>query len=157
MKVTIDTETDDFDSAVAAVYAAYGYTYEDAGEDASDPATPSNTQGSTVLPGGWTEKKLRKWVSYLQPDAVEVVRYVATHGPEVGYDEVAKYLGALKGTGPVAGKALGGAMSSAGHAVKYIAGVKSQPIDRDHTRRLYVIDAKIAAILTDELGQPKDI
>src|SRR5947207_13525316 len=156
MKVTIDTETDDFDSAVAAVHAAYGYAYEDTDEDESGPVPPS-TQGSTVLPGGWTAKKLRNWVSYLQPDAVEVVRYVAAHGPEVGYDEVAKYLGALKGTGPVAGKALGGAMSSAGHALKYIAGVKSQPIDRDHTRRLYVIDAKIAAILASELGQPKNI
>ncbi len=43
-------------------------------------------------------------------------------------------------------------MSSGGHALKHIAGVKSQPFDRDWSPGLYVIDARVAKILVDELS-----
>jgi hypothetical protein len=98
---------------------------------------------------------LRKWASYLQDDAAEVVRYVAAHAPEISYDEVAEHLGKVKGLGgPVDDKVLGGAMSSGGHAANAISGVKGQPIDRDHARRMYVINKQVTQVLADALGAP---
>ncbi|MDO3687370.1 hypothetical protein [Micromonospora sp. C28ISP2-4] len=160
MRVTVDTDTDSFEQAVATVYAAYGKEFEWKGGEATTAPTQKvpHGSGSSILPGGWTEKKLRKWASYLQEDAQHVVRYVAAHGPEVSYDDVQDFLGKLRGlTGPVDGKVLGGAMSSGGHALKYIPGVNSQPIDRDHARRLYVIDTRFATVLADELGVPEEV
>ncbi len=83
------------------------------------------------------------------------MRYVAANAPEVSYDDVAAHLGNVKGLGgPVDGKTLGGAMSSGGHAANAIAGVKGQPIDRDHARRMYVINEQVAAVLAEALGDP---
>lgn len=159
MRVSIDTELDEYDDAVRAVNAAYGYKMDgdesDYGEGGgSSPTTSSN--GSTVLPGGWTEKKLRKWAGLLTEDAQEIVSYIAANPPEVSWDDVAKHLGAVKGlSGPVAGNVVGGAMSSGGHARKKLRGApKNQPLDRDYVQRVYAIDERIAAILADELGAP---
>lgn len=153
MKISIDTQTDDFASAVGAVHSAYGYESSD-GDKA--PNGKVNGNGSAMYPGGWTDKKLRKWAGLLRPDAQEVVRYVAAHAPEVGWDAAAEHLGHWRGEGgPVDGKFLGGAMSSGGHALNRIPGKpKGQPIDRDYTRRMYVIDIGIAAILANALGEP---
>lgn len=159
MQISIDTDKDEFDSALAAVYAAFGKEMTEWEEwDPSASPASSVKNGSDVLPGGWTSKKLRKWANYLRPDAQEVVRYVATNAPEVGYDDVAEHLGAWKGEDdPVDGKFLGGVMSSGGHALNRIPGKpKGQPIDRDHGKRMYVIDMRIAEILTDVLGKPGD-
>lgn len=151
MHITIDTAIDDFETVLTTVNAAFGMTWEGDEEVEAQP----NGKASNVLAGGWTEKKLRKWAGYLRTDAQHVVRYVAAHAPEVPYDDVAEYLGKLKGTAPVDGRALGGAMSSGGHALNWINGPKSQPFDRDHSRRLYVIDERVAAVLADELGSPQ--
>jgi hypothetical protein len=154
MKLTIDTEQDDFEDAVRAIFAAYGQPPVDVA-DHDEPAPPTN--GSALLPGGWTEKKLRQWAALLTVDAKEVVRYVAANAPEVSWDDVAAHLGAVKGeVGPVSGAVLGGAMSSGGHARKKIRGApKDQPLDRDYNQRQYIIDARIAEILSDELGPPR--
>lgn len=157
MRIAIDTEADEFDDAVRAVHAAYGYTYEDEeSEDNEDGAAGNPSNGSAILPGGWTEKKLRKWAKFLTEDAQEVIRYIAANAPEVHWDDAAAHLGAAKGlSGPVSGAELGGTMSSGGHARKRLRGAPtSQPLDRDHSERIYVIDERVAAILADELGQP---
>ena len=156
MKITIDTEQDEFDDALRAILAAYGQSPDDVAEH-GDSVPP--TDGSAVLPGGWTEKKLRQWAALLTVDAKEVVRYIAANAPEVSWDDAAAHLGAVKGEGgPVSGAVLGGAMSSGGHARKKIRGApKDQPIDRDHNQRMYIIDERIAAILSDELGQPRQV
>ncbi len=144
MKITIDTETDTFESSVEAVCGAYGqpkpwqWEDEDTKEVSDNPAMVKNG-ASNLLPGGWNEKKLRKWVSYLTANAQAVSLFVAQSAPEVSFEAVA-------------GKLLGGTMSSGGHALKHIAGVKSQPFDRDWSRGLYVIDARVAKILVDELS-----
>ena len=154
MKLTIDTEQDEFENAVRTVFAAYGHSPDDVADQ--HDSTP-NTNGSAVLPGGWTERKLRQWATLLTDDAKEVVRYVAANAPEVSWDDVAAHLGAVKGeAGAVSGAVLGGAMSSGGHARKKLRGApKDQPLDRDYNQRLYIIDARIAEILTDELGDPR--
>jgi len=158
MKITIDTETDTFESSVEAVCGAYGqpkpwqWEDEDTKEVSDNPAMVKNG-ASNLLPGGWNEKKLRKWVSYLTANAQAVSLFVAQSAPEVSFEAVAAHLGDHMGlTEPVDGKLLGGTMSSGGHALKHIAGVKSQPFDRDWSRGLYVIDARVAKILVDELS-----
>lgn len=159
MQIIIDTDKDEFESAVGAVYAAFGEEMFEWDEgDASASPAPTIKNGSDVLPGGWTEKKLRKWANYLRPDAQEVVRYVAANAPEVDYDDVAEHLGEWKGEdGPIDGKFLGGVMSSGGHALNRIPGKPNgQPIDRDHGKRMYVIDERSAKILADVLGEPGD-
>lgn len=158
MRITIDTDIDQYDDSIRAVVAAYGFEMDDEDDDGSPPAGNGTANGSAVLPGGWNDKKLRRWAKYLTDDAAEVVRYVAAHAPEVRYDEVARHLGAVKGLpGPVSGKVLGGAMSSGGHARNKLRGApKTQPIDRDHAQRSYVINERIAEILADELGEPAE-
>lgn len=54
--------------------------------------------------------------------------------------------------GPVDGKMLGGTMSSGGHALKRVSGVKARPIDRDWSRRAYVIDERVAKVLVEVLA-----
>jgi len=158
VKITIDTDVDSYQNAVQTLNAAYAVG-DDEDDQEREPGAPkpagSAKNGSTVIVGGWNAKKLRKWASYLKDDAAEVVRYVAAHAPEVSFDDVAEHLGTAKGLGgPVDGKVLGGAMSSGGHAANVISGVKGQPIDRDHARRMYVINEQVAQVLADELGAP---
>jgi len=162
MQLTIDTEIDSYESAIQTLQAAFGVVAGDDEEFESDDTGAGQPNGaptnrSTVIVGGWNAKKLRKWASYLKDDAKEVVRYVAAHAPEVSYDEVAEHLGAFKGLGAsVDGKTLGGTMSSGGHAANAIAGVKGQPIDRDHARRMYVINEQVAGVLAEALGDPAE-
>lgn len=161
MKIIIDTTADDFDDAVRTLYTAFGYDPDEENTDSGDVEQESatKTQGSNVLPGGWTELKLRKWANLLTDDAQEIVRYVAEHAPEVGWDDVADHLGKVKGLGgPAAGNVIGGAMSSGGHARKKLRGApKTQPLDRDYGQRVYVMDERVATILADELGAAADV
>lgn len=158
MRITIDTDSDTYEGALKTIKAAYGLTGDstpDLDDDEIDTSDNGHTGDSVVILGGWNAKKLRKWARWLRDDAAEVVRYVAAHAPEVSYDEVAAHLGKVKGLSePVDGKVLGGAMSSGGHAANAISGVKGQPIDRDHARRVYVIDTRVASVLAEELGKP---
>jgi hypothetical protein len=157
MQLTIDTERDTLETAITAVYAAFGAprpTY------ITQPDTDQinvAANGSSVLPGNWTDKRLRKWAQNITENAAEVVRYVAANAPEVSFDDTAEHLGRyLQMDGPVDGKVLGGAMSSGGHALKQVGqAVKAQPFDRDGGRRMYIIDPRIAEILADELGAPQ--
>lgn len=156
MRISIDTAVDDFDAALAAVYSAYGQVQfdETTGKD-DESKTPANKVGSsTMLPGGWTEKKLKKWASYLTENAQVVSLFVAQNAPEVSFEAAAKHLGEYMGlSGPADGKVLGGSMSSGGHAANKIAGVTSQPFDRDWSRGLYVIDERVAKVLIDALDE----
>ncbi len=157
MRITLDTETDDVRTAIRTVYQAFGIDPdEDADGESADASTPA-ANGSAILPGGWTDKKLRKWAGFLTEDASEVVRYVAANAPEVPFDDVAQHLGQVKGmSGPVSGSVLGGAMSSGGHARKKVRGAPGTvPLDRDYGLRAYVMDERIAEILADELGEPE--
>jgi hypothetical protein len=159
VRITIDTDSDTYEGALKTLNAAYGVanasTSDLEGDDEVDGSSNGRAGDSVVILGGWNAKKLRKWARWLRDDAAEVVRYLAAHAPEVSYDEVAAHLGAVKGLSePVDGKVLGGAMSSGGHAANAIPGVKGQPIDRDHARRVYVIDPRVASVLAEELGRP---
>jgi hypothetical protein len=156
MRISIDTAVDDFDTALAAVYSAYGQVHfdETAGED-DESETPAKKAGSsTMLPGGWNEKRLRKWASHLTENAQVVSLFVAQNAPEVSFEAAARHLGEYMGlSGPADGKVLGGSMSSGGHALNKIAGVTSQPFDRDWSRGLYVIDERVAKVLIDALAE----
>lgn len=154
MIVSIDTDADEFEDAVRALYAAYGHKFGDRAD--TDIATSASSNSATILPGGWSEKKLRKWAGLLNEGAQEIVRYIATNAPEVSFDDAAKHFGKFKGLrGPAAGNVVGGVMSSGGHALNRLRGApKDQPLDRNADRRVYLIDEQIAAILVDELGAP---
>lgn len=155
MRISIDTSVDDFDAALAAVYSAYGHVHGDgtAGQDEESEA-PLKVGSSTLLPGGWTEKKLKKWASHLTDNAQVVSLFVAQNAPEVTFEAAAEILGKHLGLpGPADGKVLGGSMSSGGHATKKIAGVTSQPFDRNWSRGLYVIDERVAKVLIDALDE----
>jgi hypothetical protein len=156
VRITIDTETDDFHAAVEAVYAAFGeemdWEWEQEEDESETGRDAAARTASSVLSGGWTEKKLAKWASYLKPNARALTLYIAQNAPEVDFDKAAAELGRILKIGqPVEGKLLGGTMSSGGHALKHVAGVKTQPMDRDWGRRAYVMDEKVAETLVKVL------
>jgi hypothetical protein len=160
VKITLDTETDHYDDVVEVLNAAFGIEWEE-----SEPRTPVGTTDggaavdgddeSAVILGGWNAKKLRLWCSWLRDDAKEIVRYLAANPPGVHFDDVREHMGKYwELPGPASGQVVGGCMSSGGHAAAGIPGVKGQPIDRDYSRRRYVVDPRIAEILADSLGPP---
>jgi hypothetical protein len=154
VRISLDTTSDSFETALSAVYSAYGMSpVAHAAADGSKGKAKTNGDASDVLPGGWNAKKLKKWSSYLTENAQALTLFVAQNAPEVDYDDAAAHLGEVMGlASPVDGKLLGGTMSSGGHALKHVAGVNGQPIDRDHARRRYVIDERVAEALVKALS-----
>lgn len=156
MQLTIDTERDTFDIALKALLGAYGKGSE---QSECSPATETPLSTANVqlgqMSGGWDERLLRRWALDLSSDAKEVVRFVAAQAPSVAYDDVAAHLSKVIGKS-VDGKYLGGVMSSGGFALRNVA-MKDQPIGRNHSRRRYEIDPRIASVLADELGPPQQV
>ena len=144
MKVTIDTDTDTLDGAVATIHAAFGV---------ANGHKVGNGGDDAFYPGGWTKPRLQKFADYLAPDAAEAVRYIAEHAPAVSIDDVIEYMGIYTEIEDFNGKHMGGRMASVGFAIKNIHGVKSAPYDTDFKARQYVMDERIAETLLDMLTE----
>lgn len=148
MKIQIDTETDSFDSAVSAVFAAYGQV-----RPASGPVEDRSIGDEDEhLPGRWNRRRLRRLVEWLgESDAAIALRYIAEHAPAVSLDEVFDHMAAHTGIEGFDGKAMGGRMSSLGFARNNIGGGVGPVYDTDYGSRKYRMDEKLAAALLEEM------
>lgn len=151
MKITLDTEQDTYEGALATIRAAFGVPTE---AKAKSNGKAVDVQGDDFFPGGYTKKKLKKFADWLAADAAEAIRYIAANAPAVSIDEVIAYMGEHLQIDGFGGQHMGGRMASVGFAVNSIAGVEVPPYDTDYKNRMYRMDEKVAAVLLEYLGQP---
>ena len=146
MKLSIDTDVDTFESAVGAVYAAYGLTY------GADGVTEED-DGDGFLPGKWTRPRLKKLAEWLsESDAAVAVRYIAERAPAVDLDEVFDHMAKHTGIDDFDGKAMGGRMSAVGFARNSIGGGVGPIYETDYNARKYRMDKRLAAALLEEMN-----
>lgn len=156
MRISIDTDSDSYENALATVKSAFGVTdeaeweYEEVDEENESPAaTPDD-----FYPGNYTRKRLKKFAEFLAEDAAEAVRYIASHAPTVSIDDTISYMGQHLGIAGFGGQHMGGRMASVGFAVNSLSGVKEAPYSTDYKNRLYRMDERTAKVLLEYLGQP---
>lgn len=148
MRLIIDTETDSYEQAIAAVQAAYGLRpdvpadWRDA--PAAEPRPGPEDLGDDDLGEGWTDRLLFQMIGSLMPGARAVLRRIVEVGGTASYDDVQQYF-AEHPTAPIPRTKIGGCLTS----VKVVqrrfgpAGA-GQLLQRDEQARLYRIDRALA-------------
>lgn len=154
MKLTIDTDVDTFEKAVAAVYAAYGFALpEDTEPSSEDYDGTTSDADDDYLPARWTRRRLRRLVEWLDnSDAAVALRYIAEHAPAVPLEEVFAHMADHTGIPGFDGKAMGGRMSAIGFARNHIGGGVGPVYDTDYGTRKYRIDERLAAAILEEMA-----
>lgn len=147
MKITIDTEVDTFDAALAAVQVAYGQS----GASGGGPSG-SDEDDDGYLPGNWTRPRLRKLVEWLSDsDAAIALRFIAENAPAVGIETVFEHMAAQTGNENFDGKAMGGRMSAIGFARNHIGSGVKAVYETDYASRKYRMDKNLAAAILEEM------
>jgi hypothetical protein len=172
VQISIDTEQDAYDDALATLRAAYGVQESGPGanSDTGEPAivTSGELDGGTngdarhgavvsghYYPGGWNRDRLRAFAHSLAPDAAEAVRFIAAHAPAVSVDKTVEHMGKHLNIEDFSGRQMGGRMASIGYAWKSVRGAKAPPLERDTRNRVYRIDRDVAAMLGEIMGAPE--
>lgn len=144
MRLTIDTETDTYEQAIAAVQAAYGLrpdvpaAWPDA--PASDPRPGPQDLADDELADGWTDQLLFQLIAALMPGARAVLRRITELGGTASYDDVQQHF-AHHPTHPIPTSRIGGSLTS----VKAVQGRVGPDgvgplLQRDERARRYRID-----------------
>ncbi|WP_405933607.1 hypothetical protein [Streptomyces sp. NBC_00827] len=152
MRLTIDTETDTYEQAIAAVQATYGLR----------PAVPANwPQAPAVDPrpdpqdlsnddigNGWNDQVLFHIIASLMPGARAVLRRITDLGGTASYDEVQQYF-ANHPTDPIPPTKIGGTLTSVQAVQRRIGPTGADRLlQRDERARLYRIDRPLVEGLT---------
>jgi hypothetical protein len=152
VRLTIDTETDSYEQAIAAVQAAYGLRpnvpagWPDA--PVSEPRPGPDDLGEDDLGGGWTDRHLFQMIAALMPRARAVLRRIVEMDGTASYDEVQQYF-AVHPTNPIPRTKIGGALTSV-KAVQRHVGPEGAAhlLQRDERARLYKIERAMVDGLT---------
>ncbi|MFJ9714255.1 hypothetical protein [Streptomyces sp. NPDC101234] len=144
MRLTIDTETDTYEQAIAAVQAAYGLrpAVPDAWRDAPavDPRPGPQDLADDALPGGWTDQLLFRVIAALVPGARAVLRRVTELGGTASYDDVQRYFAGHPST-PIVPSTIGGTLTSVKALQRRFGPAGVGPLlQRDERARRYHID-----------------
>lgn len=144
MKLTIDTEVDTFDAALAAIQVAYGQTAVTGGS--------GTEEDDGYLPGNWTRPRLRKLVEWLgDSDAAIALRFIAENAPAVAIETVFEHMAQETGNETFDGKAMGGRMSAIGFARNHIGGGVKGVYETDYASRKYRMNKNLAAAILEEM------
>ncbi len=152
MRLTIDTGTDTYEQAIAAVQAAYGLRPVAPADWPEAPAVdprpdPQDLSGDDIQEG-WSEQTLFRVVASLMPGARAVLRRVADLGGTTSFDEVQQYF-ANHPTTPIATAKMGGTLTSIKAVQRRIGPADaSRLLQRDERARLYHIDRPLVEGLT---------
>lgn len=152
MQLTIDTETDTYEQAIAAVQAAYGLRpvvpagWPEAA--AVDPRPDPQDLSSDDIGDGWSDQVLFRMIASLMPGARAVLRRIADVGGTASYDEVQQYF-ADHPADPIPPTKIGGTLTSV-QAVQRRVGPAGagRLLQRDERARLYRIDRALVEGLT---------
>lgn len=144
VRLTIDTETDSYEKAIAAVQAAYGLRpnvsadWPDA--PASEPRPGPEDLSEEDLGQGWTDRTLFEVIASLMPGARTVLRRIVELGGTASYDDVQQYV-ASHPTDPIPPTKIGGTLTSMRAVQRHVGPVGAhQLLQRDERARLYRID-----------------
>ncbi|GAB3009877.1 hypothetical protein GCM10023080_090080 [Streptomyces pseudoechinosporeus] len=144
VRLTIDTQTDTYEQAIAAVQAAYGLNPTAIAGGWPD-APPASRPGPESLSGddlweGWTDRMLFDTVASVMPGARAVLRRLVELGGTASFDDVQTYF-ADHPTTPIPPKKIGGTLTSI-RAVRRRVGPNNRAdiLERDDRRRIYRID-----------------
>lgn len=144
VRLTIDTETDSYEQAIAAVQAAYGLRpdvpayWKDA--PATEPRPGPEDLGEDDLGNGWTDRLLFQLIGSLMPGARAVVRYIVEMGGTAPYGQVQQYF-ANHPTDPITRTKIGGSLTSVKAVQRRVGPAGADHLlQRDEQARLYRID-----------------
>lgn len=119
VRLTIGTETDTYEQAIAAVQAAYELrpAVRDAWPDApaTDPRPGPQDLADDDLADGWTDQLLFQMIASLVPGARAVLRRITELGGTASYDDVQQHF-AEHPTNPIPPSKIGGTLTSQGGA-----------------------------------------
>jgi hypothetical protein len=150
VKITLDTEADDYGKALATIRAAYGISTP-TGE------LPQLALGSDDPEGNqdfWTYDRLAIFAKGLADAAAEAVRYISANAPQVSLDDTMEHVGKHLGEVNFSGQQMGGRMASVGFSVKLVPGAMEPPFETDYKYRVYRMDLDVASALLEILGSP---
>lgn len=156
MKISIDTDVDTFDSAIRAVHAAFGVSFDTKNpptDDGEEVEIEEVAEDDDYFPGKWNRKRIRKLLSFIQDDAAEALYFIADHAPAVDIDDVFEHMAEHTGIENFNGKHMGGRMSSVGFAMKRIPGITADIVDTDYHYRKYRMDKGIAKVILEEMAE----
>ncbi|PWJ02958.1 hypothetical protein DKG34_35765 [Streptomyces sp. NWU49] len=141
MRLTIDTETDTYEQAIAAVQAAYGLR----------PTVPETWPAAESRPGpqdladddlgnGWTDRLLFNVIASLTPKSRAVLRHITDRNGTASYDDVQQHF-ADHPTHPIPLTQIGGTLTSLAAVQRHIGPPGADPLlQRNEHARLYRID-----------------
>ncbi|MCO8308800.1 hypothetical protein [Streptomyces sp. RKCA744] len=144
MRLTIDTGTDTYEQAIAAVQAAYGLRpvapVDWPEPPALDPRPHPQDLSCDDIQDGWSEQVLFQVIASLMPGARAVLRRVTDLGGTTSFDEVQQYF-ANHPTTPIAPGKLGGTLTSIKAVQRRVGPADaSRLLQRNDRARLYHID-----------------
>ncbi|MFI9176075.1 hypothetical protein [Streptomyces lincolnensis] len=147
MRLTIDTETDTYEQALAAVQAAFGMrpvTPVDWPE-APDPRPGPQDLADDDLADGWSERMLFQVVATLMPGARAVLRRITDLGGTASYEDVQQHF-AHHPTNPIPLSRIGGTLTSVKAVQRRVGPDGAGPLlQRDERARRYRIDDALVA------------
>ncbi|MEV5880519.1 hypothetical protein AB0L75_41355 [Streptomyces sp. NPDC052101] len=152
MRLTIDTDTDTYDQAIAAVQAAYGLRPVIPADwpDAPDPEPrpdPQDLSGEDIG-AGWSEQMLFRMIAALMPKARAVLCRITDLGGTASFDEIQEYF-AHHPTTPIPRPTFGGTLTSVRAMQRHVGPAGADRLlQRDERARLYRIDRALVDGLT---------
>ncbi|WP_254389905.1 hypothetical protein [Streptomyces sp. AC550_RSS872] len=147
MRLTIDTETDTYEQAIAAVQAAYGLrsAVPEIWPDAPDPRPGPQNLADDDLADGWTDQLLFRMIASLMPGARDVLRRVTELGGGASYEDVQRHF-ADHPTAPIPPSKIGGTLTSVKAVQRRTGPEGAGPLlQRDERARRYRIDDVLVA------------
>ncbi|MEU4490029.1 hypothetical protein AB0H94_35010 [Streptomyces purpurascens] len=144
MRLTIDTETDSYEQAIAAVQAAYGLRPDVPADwldaPATEPRPGPDDLGEDDLGDGWTDRLLFQMIASLMPRARAVLRRIVEMGGTASYDEVQQHF-ADHPTAPIPRTKIGGSLTSVKAVQRRVGPAGADHLlQRDEQARLYRIE-----------------
>ncbi|MGA5364011.1 hypothetical protein [Streptomyces purpurascens] len=144
VRLTIDTETDSYEQAIAAVQAAYGLRPDVPADwldaPATEPRPGPDDLGEDDLGDGWTDRLLFQMIASLMPRARAVLRRIVEMGGTASYDEVQQHF-ADHPTAPIPRTKIGGSLTSVKAVQRRVGPAGADHLlQRDEQARLYRIE-----------------
>ncbi|MGW3174499.1 hypothetical protein [Streptomyces sp. NPDC001153] len=153
MRLTIDTETDTYEQAIAAIQAAYGLRPVPPADwpeaPAVEPRPDPQDLSSDDIGDGWSDRTLFQMIASLMPGAPAVLRRVTEVGGYASYEDVQHYF-ASHPTVPIPPSRIGGGTLTSVKTVQRRVGPDGAGplLQRDERVRRYRIDDTLATGLT---------
>lgn len=145
MQLTIDTQTDTYEQAIAAVRAAYGFNPAATTGDWPKAPAQEPRPGPEQLSGenlweGWTDRALFDTIAAVMPGARAVLRRIVELGGTASYDAVQEHFAQHPET-PIGQGKIGGVLTSV-RAVRRRVGPdnNTRVLELDERVRVYRIE-----------------